>query len=141
MTALPISLDRHQARLAASGLAGLRGLIGVAALVAPGMVLRPWAGGAVSSETGGKLLGRALGGRDLALAAGAFLAMRHEAPVRGWIEAGGLADTGDLVATVVAFRALPRGTRVGVLLLTLAAVATAYVVAPVVDGDGNGQAS
>jgi hypothetical protein len=59
--------------------------------------------------------------------------MRNDGPVRGWIEAGGLADTGDVVATLVAFRHLPKVTRWGVLALTLGAVGAAYVIAPSVD--------
>lgn len=133
---LPISLDRRQARLLAEGLAGLRGLIGVAAFLLPGVVLKPWVGEDVSAQRGGRLLGRALGGRDLALAAGAFLALRHDGAVRGWIEAGALADSGDALATLVAFRALPKRWRFAVLLMTLSAVATAFVVAPALDGEG-----
>jgi hypothetical protein len=130
---MPIVLAPHQARQLAQGLAGLRGLIGAVALVAPSLALKPWAGAEVAGLSGGRLVGRALGGRDLALAAGAFLAMRNDGPVRGWIEAGGLADTGDVVATLVAFRHLPKVTRWGVLALTLGAIGAAYVIAPSVD--------
>ncbi|MGO8875874.1 MAG: hypothetical protein ACLQNG_08940 [Acidimicrobiales bacterium] len=135
---VPVLLTPPQARQLAQALAGLRGLIGVVAFVSPSVALRPWAGAAVAAHPGGRLVGRALGGRDLALSAGAFLAMRHDGRVRGWIEAGGLADTGDVLATLVAFRHLPKRTRWGVLALTLGAVAAAYVVAPSVDEQGWG---
>ncbi len=133
MTLTPIALDQRQARRLAQALAGLRGLIGVVAFLAPARALKPWVGEGAGSDAGGRLLGRALGGRDVALGAGALLALNYDTPVRGWIEAGGLADTADAVATLVAFRRLPKGTRLYVLALTLAAVATAYLVAPVVD--------
>jgi hypothetical protein len=132
---MPVVLTHDQARQLAQGLAGLRGLIGVLALVAPARALAPWAGAETAGLPGGRLVGRALGGRDLALAAGAFLAMRNEGSVRGWIEAGCLADTGDVVATLVAFRHLPKLTRWGVLALTLGAVGAAVVIAPNLDRD------
>lgn len=131
---LPQLLSRDSARAAAVGLGALRAAIGVAAIVAPSLALRPWVGEVVSNETGGRLLGRSLGARDVALGAGLLLSLRHEAPMRGWVEAGALADLGDLVATSVAFKKLPSVTRFGVLALTVGAVAAGAVAAPCVDG-------
>ncbi|MHB1988506.1 MAG: hypothetical protein ACYCSF_11065 [Acidimicrobiales bacterium] len=133
---MPQLLGRRRARASATGLAVLRSGIGVLALVAPRLALRPWVGAAVGDEPGGRLLARSVGVRDIALGAGAILAARHDAPVRGWVEAGALADTGDLVATVMAFGKLPKLTRWGVLLLTLSAVIVGGVIAPCVDGAG-----
>lgn len=126
-------MKRHDARLAATALAGLRVGIGLLALVLPKVALRPWVGAPVSDEPGGKLLARSVGARDIALGAGVILAGRQDAPVRGWVEAGALADGGDLFATLLAFGKLPKLTRWGILLMTAAAIATAGVIAPAVD--------
>jgi hypothetical protein len=80
-----------------------------------------------------KLLARSLGSRDIALGLGAILAMDRGAPSRGWLEAGGLADAGDLLATLIAFRSLPRFGRWTTLLVISGAVAAAGVLAPSVD--------
>jgi hypothetical protein len=129
----PVVMSRRQARLAAQGLAGVRALIGVVAWAAPHLALDPWVGPDLAAGAEGRLLGRALGARDLALGAGALLAIRHGGPVRGWIEAGGLADTGDAGATLLAFGRLPRRSRWLVLASIVGAVAAAYVIAPSVD--------
>jgi hypothetical protein len=130
---LPKVLNQRQAQQAATGLAVLRVAFGVAAWILPKLVVRPWVGDVVAEDTGGRVLSRALGGRDIALGVGTLLAMRHGGPSRGWIEASALADSGDLVATVAAFKSLPRLTRWGILALTLGAVVTGGLVAPVID--------
>jgi hypothetical protein len=130
---MAVLLEPQQARLAAQALAGVRLLIGVVALVWPAAALKPGAGPEMADQPGGRLLGRALGARDVALGAGAIVAMRHEGPVRGWIEAGGLADSGDALATIIAFGQLPKRTRWAVLASILCAVGAAYVIAPSVD--------
>jgi hypothetical protein len=81
-----------------------------------------------------KLLARSFGIRDVALGMGAILAMDRGAPSRGWLEAGGLADAGDLLATLLAFRSLPRFGRWTMLLAIGGAVAATGVLAPSVDG-------
>lgn len=88
--------------------------LGVTALVAPVLPGRPWVGDA-ATEPAGKTLARALGGRDIALGLGTLLALNHDAPVRGWLEASALADTCDVAATVLAFRRLPRWGRLLVM--------------------------
>lgn len=132
---VPQLLNRDVARRAAIGLALLRAAIGAVAVVVPARALGPWVGKRVASKEGGELLGRSLGARDLALGAGALLSVRHDTPVRGWVEAGALADLGDLVATTIAFKELPSRTRWGVLALTVGAVVAGAVLAPCVDGD------
>lgn len=131
---MPKLLSRDKARAAGTGLALVRAAIGGLAWLAPSLALRPWVGPVAAGDPGGRLLGRSLGIRDIALGAGAVLAERHDAPVRGWIEAGALSDVGDLVATVVAFRKLPERTRWGVLAMTAAAVVAGGIIAPCVDG-------
>lgn len=120
------------ARALARGVAMARMGFGAGALLAPGLVARPWIG-RHRDRTATAVLGRALGGRDLALGLGLVLAMRHETRIRGWVEAGGLADAGDLVATLVAFRSLPRSGRWMVVLMTAGAIAAARVASVSVD--------
>lgn len=123
------SLDYADAVRAAEVLALIRVAIGVAAWVAPARVTEPWVGR--SSEPGSRaVLSRALGARDVALGLGALLAARNHKGLRGWVEAGGLADSGDLVATLVGFGHLPRLTRWALLVVTGGAVAAAGVLAP-----------
>ena len=139
MKNLPLNvLGRERARTAATGLACVRAAIGAAALILPELLLRPWIGADEAAATGAKLAGRALGGRDLALAAGPFLAMRHDAPVRGWVEGGMLSDLCDTVATLIAFRNLPPRSRWLVLASSAGAVVAGLVVAAGVDEAATG---
>jgi hypothetical protein len=125
-------VTREEAREYARWVAGLRVGIGATAIVAPRVVTRPWLGRGVGRPTD-KLLARSLGSRDIALGLGAILAMDRGGPIRGWLEAGGLADAGDLLATLLAFRALPRFGRWTMLLAISGAVVAAGVLAPSVD--------
>ncbi len=134
--AMPVLLDRKAARLGASGLAALRVGIGLGAAFLPRRVLRPWVGPETAAGQGAPLLGRALGGRDLALGIGALIAIRDDGAARGWIEAGALADAGDTIAMFLAFRKLPERTRLPILALTLGAIAAAGVLAPAIDQPG-----
>jgi len=86
------------------------GRIGVGAgfLLAPGLCLRVSLG-AVEVGPVTRMLARSVGARDIALGLGALLALRHQAPLRGWLEAGTLADAGDALTTALAFRHLGRG--------------------------------
>lgn len=133
---MPQVFSRETARKGATGLAALRGAVGVAAWVIPAQALRPWVGSVAANSAGGRLLGRSLGARDIALGAGALLSERHDTPVRGWLEAGALADVGDLIATLYAFRKLPKLTRWGVLGLTAGAAVAGGLLAPCVDEAG-----
>ena len=121
-------LTRDRARTLAVGVAGTRVVLGLSAFVAPELVARPWVG------TGGgddrRVLGRALGARDIALGLGALLAARRGAPLRGWVEAGGLSDAGDTVATLLSFRRLPPVGRLAVLAASTGAAAAAALSAP-----------
>ena len=102
-------------------------------MVAPRLPAAPWVGDADAGRASVKLLARALGARDIALGLGPVLALRHDAPVRGWIEAGGLADAGDLVGTLIAWRTVPRRTRVVMLGVIAGSLAATRVLAPSLD--------
>jgi hypothetical protein len=125
-------LDRDAARRLAllNGLA--RSALGVVALTAPSLPLTPWIG-AEASDPAPRLLARALGGRDLAIGVGTLLALHRGAPVAGWVEAAGLADAGDVAATLGRFAHLPRLGRWTVLLAAAGGVVTAAVTARAVD--------
>ncbi|WP_424641766.1 hypothetical protein [Embleya sp. AB8] len=97
-------------RPATFGWGAARAALGVVALLDPPRVSRPWIG-ADADRTGALVFARALGGRDVALGAGAmYTAVRGE-PVRPWALAGAAADLGDTLITCVHRRELPRGRR------------------------------
>ncbi|MDQ4132272.1 MAG: hypothetical protein M3179_03495 [Actinomycetota bacterium] len=82
--------------------------IGAGLLVLPRTLLRPWVGSDASTP-GAVFLARGMGGRDVALGLGLLLAAHRNAPVRGWLEAGMLADGTDAVSSLLAARHLPNG--------------------------------
>jgi hypothetical protein len=127
-------MEREQARQLAETVAWGRIAIGVTALLAPTVPLRPWVGRDFAWQPRAKLLARSLGARDLALGIGVILALRHDAPVRGWVEGAGVADAGDCLATLLAFGKLPKSGRWLVLLSAAGAAAAARLAAPSVDG-------
>lgn len=95
--------------------------IGAGLMLLPRTVLRPWLGRDAMTP-GAAFLARGMGGRDIALGLGLLFAVRRGAPVRGWLEAGMLADSSDAVSSLLVARHLPRG---GGWILAGAAVAGA----------------
>jgi hypothetical protein len=97
-------------RRGAAAVALGRTALGVAALVSPTLIARPWVG-----EVSGpalRVLGRALGGRDLALGLGALAALRQDTGAgAAWVGAGALSDSLDVLATLTAWRELPPAGR------------------------------
>ena len=127
------AVNKDRARQVAASVAWGRIALGVTAILTPSIPLQPWVGREVAWRPRAKLLARALGARDLALGLGVVLALRHDAPVRGWVEGGGLADAGDAVATLLAFRTLPPVGRWAVLGAAGGAAAAARLAAPALD--------
>jgi hypothetical protein len=126
-------MDRPPARNLAQLLAWGRLGIGATAVVAPGLVSRPWLGG-VAAEPAGRLFARAMGGRDLALGIGALRALAvSDDESRPWVALGGVADLVDAMATVVAFGQLPRRSRWGIMAVTLGAALVSIRVAASLD--------
>lgn len=115
-------------RMAAAIAAG-RIAIGAGLLAAPQLAAGGWIG-EDAGRSGAQVLARGLGGRDLALGIGALSALRRRRSMRGWIEAGMLADLGDTAATLIAGRALPPSGRFGVLALAAGAAAAGAALAP-----------
>ncbi len=127
------AVDRKQARKWAGSYAWSRIAIGGCAAALPAVAGAAWVGKEESRRTGSKVFARGLGARDIALGVGMLLALQHDAPVRGWVEASGLADTGDTISTLLAFARLPRRLRWALLALAAGGVAVACVLAPNVD--------
>jgi hypothetical protein len=89
--------DAELARLLSLG----RLTLGVTLLVAPTRTLRVWTGDAEPSFSA-RLAARGLGGRDVAIAIGTLISLDaengHGSRVRGWLEAGSVADASDTIA-------------------------------------------
>jgi len=120
---------RSVARITAAG----RVVIGTALLVAPQAVTRGWTG-PPGGLPGAKLLGRGLGVRDLMLGLGVINALdRGDPRAQDWVRASALADVGDAVATVLAYRHLPKRSRFGILLLAGGAAVAGFVAADNLD--------
>jgi hypothetical protein len=123
-------------RRGALALATARTAIGVTALAEPALIARPWVGPAPEGAKGaaGRVFGRALGGRDLALGLGALAALQR-APVAGhrdaarWVAVAALADSLDVLATAAAWDDLPTVTRWLVAGSAAAAAAVGAVAA------------
>ena len=107
--------------------------LGAGALVAPGLPLGLWVADEDARRPATRLLARALGGRDVALACGALGALAAGRPVQAWVVAGAVADAGDVVATVAAWRHLPRARRWTVACLASGAALAAAAVTPSCD--------
>jgi hypothetical protein len=129
----PVLRDRSPAWLVAAGIAGARVLLGVVALCRPNLPARMWVADDDARRRAVQLLARALGGRDLALGLGALVALAGCGPAAPWVAAGGLADAGDVAATVAAWRHLPPSRRRLVTLIAGGALAGAVLAAPFVD--------
>ena len=75
--------------------------IGVASLLAPGLVARTMTG-RDRSEGGTRLFARMVGARDLGIGLGLLVALDRNAPVRGWLEASAVVDGIDAAACLLA---------------------------------------
>jgi hypothetical protein len=113
--------DRDVARF----MGALRAGLGVAMFVAPRKVARSWSGEEADSlPTTLALRGMAI--RDIALGLGLVKAVDSGSATRGWLEAAALADAGDAVATLFAWREMGGirrlfwfGTEAGAALLQM----------------------
>lgn len=130
LAAMDSDLARRFAHLVAWGRVG----IGVTAITAPTLMARPWIGPSAEGAAA-RLLARTMGGRDLALGFGALRALaRSDQEARPWVALGGMADAVDALASLVAFRTLPRVTRWGILASTVGAALVSFGVAASLDG-------
>jgi hypothetical protein len=113
------------ARQLADFTAACRLSIGAAFVLAPRWAMRPWIGSR-AEDPGTRLLARALGARDLALAVGTLTAGGRERR-RPWLIAALSADAADLALTLAAGRQLPRRGRALVCVIAGAGVSLGVV--------------
>jgi hypothetical protein len=92
---------------------------GVVSLLAPGLVARTITGGD-GSEGGTRLFVRMIGARDLGVGLGLQVALRRDAPKRGWLEASAVIDGIDAAACLLARNHLRPGVFPGTLGLAAA---------------------
>jgi len=114
------------------GLATGRVLIGATVLVAPGFSGRRWIGD-TARQPGASVVARAFGVRDLALGIGTLQALDADAPAEPWVTLGVLCDAADLVATLLAVRAIGVKRALPVMAVAAGAAALGYVARTEVD--------
>ncbi len=94
----------------AQALSLLRLCAGFALFVAPKRGVRLWLGEA--QPTPGLLAAaRSVGARDMAIAIGTLVALDKETEVRGWLEAGVMADAADAISVLATWRHLSPARR------------------------------
>jgi hypothetical protein len=129
--------DRRMRRdLAMAAIAAGRLGIGVIAAVRPELAARSWVDRTSADGPAARVFARALGGRDIALAAGALVAFRahDQAELRRWAGMGAIADAVDAIATVACWSALPKTNRLLVLAAAAAAIAAAATASRMASG-------
>ena len=100
-------------RSAALTLALGRAALGAVLLATQVRINTGWVG-PDAARPGARVLGRAVGARDLALGLGAAVALRQGLPARPWLLAGLIADLGDLGSTIGERSSMPRNGLIGV---------------------------
>jgi hypothetical protein len=112
----------------------VRLVIGIGFFVMPRRLGRWWTGEEETSATSRMAL-RSLGGRDVALAVGTLVALENKGNVRGWLEAGALADASDAVGTLSNWGDLPFLRRLLGLASSVSAVTVGLNLARSFDED------
>ena len=100
---------RIDARATARAIPWGRIALGASYSLAPGLALRLWPGGGAHRDPAARFLARSTGVRDLAIGLGTLMAVRKGGAVRGWLEAGMLADAGDAAAVLLGYPLPPPG--------------------------------
>ncbi len=96
------------ARTIAQLIAAGRVVIGAGLLASPPLVTRGWLGESESAKPGARVMATGLGGRDIALGAGALAALgAGSGAAKPWLVGSVLADLGDLFATLRSAGELP----------------------------------
>jgi hypothetical protein len=120
--------DEDVARLLAWG----RMLLGGFALLAPRRFERMWVGDATEG-TPSHMGTRGLGGRDVAIGIGILKAMEQGGRVRGWLEAGAVADASDALGTLGAWGELPKWKSALLFVLEVGAAYAGMKAAETID--------
>jgi hypothetical protein len=118
---------RQTARAIALG----RSAIGATMLITPARLGEAWVG--PGDPAAARVLGRALGARDLALGVGTFRALERGEPVATWVRLGALCDVVDLAATVLTIRRIGLRRALPVMLVAGAGAALGAAAADGVD--------
>jgi hypothetical protein len=85
--------------------------LGLTAFVRPSVPARPWVG-AAADGVAGRVFGRALGARDLALGLGALHGLAAErSSASAWVAAGALSDALDVTASLASWNELAQRGR------------------------------
>jgi hypothetical protein len=122
-------VNARTARIAAGAVAGARVAGGLSFLLLPRRAARSWVG-ATADAPGATALTRALGVRDALIGVGGVEAVARGGKIRPWLMAGAMSDAVDAIATVLAWRQLPKPNRaVAVLVAGSAAVVGGYLAA------------
>jgi hypothetical protein len=123
--------DDALADLTVRGIALARVAIGIGATLAPRLFSRVQFGTTSRAQA---ITVRMLGARDLALGVGALLAVRHgSSGVRGWAEAGALADAVDALAFLRAGRGASRRRGLTILVAGGSAAVGAWAARTLAD--------
>ena len=125
--------ERELARYYAGGRIG----IGVLLLLFPRRMARGLWGADAGGSAAVTFFARLVGARDAILGAGTIAAMQDDrggAPVRPWMSYGAAADAVDALATLLAYKHLPKRKRFALLSLAAGGAATGgYLMATMVD--------
>jgi hypothetical protein len=113
---MTFNLDRA-VRPAAVCWGAARAALGLVALADPPRAIRPWTGPDGADTVPARVLGRALGARDVVLGGGAIAAALRGRDLAAWAAAGAAADLGDTLTTAREWRRLPPAGRVLVTAL------------------------
>jgi hypothetical protein len=103
--------------------------VGAAFVLFPSLAGRMWIGSDAARRPV-KVLARAFGARDLAIGLGVVIALDRGTPVRGWIEAGALADAIDTAASLLAGGSIPAAIRWPCIALGAGSTAAGMALAP-----------
>ena len=105
---------------------------GLAFLLAPRLAAKPWLGDAAASP-GFAWMARAFGIRDALLGVGTMIAIDDKKPVRQWLHYGAVSDATDAVATLIAYRHLPKYRRFALLVAAASGAASGLALAQRLD--------
>ena len=111
-------------KAAASAIAVGRIGLGLGFTLMPKLALKAWPGRGAGDDPTARFLARSTGGRDLAIGVGTLIAIQRDAPVRGWLEAGMVADAVDAVAILLAFRSVPKVKALFALVSAVGSIVT-----------------
>lgn len=106
------------------GLAINRIAFGAGLLLVPSRAGRSWLGPAAQRRST-QVFARGLGARDLALGAGALLALQRGEPAQRWFQGQLISDATDFVATLAAGRRIPPAPRLFALAVAGGSTAVA----------------